>query len=78
MQLFYVTHTVTTEATSAIIAKDENHLKEILADKEDLFRREKFVTKFQKDKSATIGYPLNADWSEFRKRTFRASPTQLS
>lgn len=67
MFLYYVTHTITAEASHAIIARDEAHLLEILADREIEFRQSAFVTKFAREKGKIHGFPMCDDWRSFGK-----------
>ena len=68
MKLFYVTHSVVSEMTHAIIARDAEHLLEIINDREQEFRQQKFTAKFQKNKNEITGFDLNDDWDSFSRK----------
>jgi hypothetical protein len=62
MNLYYVDHSVMTTKRFALIAKDEDDLKRIIAEREVKVLT-MFTSKAERDKSgATIAYKLSPAW----------------
>lgn len=63
MKLYYVEHSVVTTARYALVAKDDDDLKRVLAEREAAVKAAPFVAKLQRDKSGNpIGFEMSKDW----------------
>jgi hypothetical protein len=64
MNLYYVEHSVVTTARYALLAKDDEDLKRVLAEREAAVRAAPFVVKYARDKQGKIeSHKLNPDWN---------------
>ena len=63
MKLFYVEHSVVTTESFALLAKDEEDLKRVLAERELAFKNAAFTAKVQRNKQGKVeGHQLSSDW----------------
>ncbi len=63
MKLYYVDHSVIVVQRYALIAKDEDDLKRLLAEREAAVRAATFTAKVPRDKAGkAIGHELSEDW----------------
>jgi hypothetical protein len=63
MNLVYVTHSVVVEKRFALVVKDEEDLKRVLAEREAKVKAAQFKSKAARDKKGALElYPLNPDW----------------
>lgn len=64
MKLFYVEHSVVTTEKFALVARDEEHLEQLLSERKETFDAVEFSSKLQRDKkSAVLSHELNEDWT---------------
>lgn len=64
MKLYYVEHEVLVRKSYALIAANEDELKELLAEREQAVRTAPFAPKLQRDKKgAVVAHELNSDWT---------------
>lgn len=60
-KLYYVEHSVVTKMRFALIAENEEEVKEELKARELKFKTLAFKSKIEK-----VSYPLNKDWDSFK------------
>ena len=64
MRLYYVDHSVVVTQSYAIVAADEDDLKQKLAERADAVKNVPFASKIERDKTGkAIGHELGPDWT---------------